>query len=56
MKKESVIVIGGGPCGLAAAIAVNDIGRQALVLEKGILLMRFIIIQHTRHFLVRVKN
>lgn len=35
MKKESVIVIGGGPCGLAAAIAVNDIGKQALVLEKG---------------------
>ncbi|WP_110927589.1 YpdA family putative bacillithiol disulfide reductase [Bacillus massiliglaciei] len=35
MNKEDVIIIGGGPCGLAAAIALADAGRSALVIEKG---------------------
>lgn len=35
MQKEQVIVIGGGPCGLAAAMAMQTIGIDALVIEKG---------------------
>jgi len=35
MQKEEVIIIGGGPCGLAAAIAFQDEGIDALVIEKG---------------------
>lgn len=35
MQKEDVIIIGGGPCGLAAAIALKDVGRSALIIEKG---------------------
>ncbi|MCM3180123.1 YpdA family putative bacillithiol disulfide reductase [Cytobacillus horneckiae] len=35
MIKKDVIVIGGGPCGLAASIAMNEIGKETLVIEKG---------------------
>ncbi|HWO95717.1 MAG TPA: YpdA family putative bacillithiol disulfide reductase [Bacillus sp. (in: firmicutes)] len=35
MTEEQVIIVGGGPCGLAAAIALKDIGIEALVIEKG---------------------
>ncbi|MBU9714263.1 YpdA family putative bacillithiol disulfide reductase [Evansella tamaricis] len=35
MKQEKVIIIGGGPCGLAAAIAIQRIGMDPLVIEKG---------------------
>jgi thioredoxin reductase (NADPH) len=35
MKQEEVVIIGGGPCGLAAAIALKKIGKQPLVIEKG---------------------
>ncbi|KAA6452181.1 YpdA family putative bacillithiol disulfide reductase [Bacillus swezeyi] len=35
MKEEKVIIIGGGPCGLSAAIAMQQIGIDALVIEKG---------------------
>ncbi|TKC19742.1 YpdA family putative bacillithiol disulfide reductase [Robertmurraya kyonggiensis] len=35
MKQEEVIIVGGGPCGLAAAIALKNIGKSALVIEKG---------------------
>ncbi|MCP8968735.1 YpdA family putative bacillithiol disulfide reductase [Ectobacillus ponti] len=35
MQQEEVLIIGGGPCGLAAAIAMQDIGMSALVIEKG---------------------
>ncbi|WP_070121184.1 YpdA family putative bacillithiol disulfide reductase [Bacillus marinisedimentorum] len=35
MEKEQVIIIGGGPCGLAAAIALRDYGLDPLVIEKG---------------------
>ncbi|MBD1378638.1 YpdA family putative bacillithiol disulfide reductase [Metabacillus arenae] len=35
MKNEEVIVVGGGPCGLAAAISLQDQGLNPVVLEKG---------------------
>ncbi len=35
MQTEEVIIIGGGPCGLAAAIALQNIGIKPLVIEKG---------------------
>ncbi|MGD6815729.1 YpdA family putative bacillithiol disulfide reductase [Metabacillus sp. 84] len=35
MRNEDVIVVGGGPCGLAAAIAMQNIGLDPLVIEKG---------------------
>ncbi|OLN23260.1 hypothetical protein BTO30_04640 [Domibacillus antri] len=35
MKKEDCIIVGGGPCGLAAAIALKQIRKNPLVIEKG---------------------
>lgn len=35
MQKEHTIIIGGGPCGLATAIALQEKGIDALVIEKG---------------------
>lgn len=35
MNKEDVIIVGGGPCGLAAAIALEKQGFTPLVIEKG---------------------
>lgn len=35
MKNEDVIIIGGGPCGLAAAIALKKKGMNPLIIEKG---------------------
>ncbi len=35
VKKEEVIIIGGGPCGLAAALALKEKGIDALIIEKG---------------------
>ena len=35
MKREEVIIVGGGPCGLAAAIALKKINMNPLVVEKG---------------------
>lgn len=35
MQQEEVIIIGAGPCGLAAAIALKEIGINPLVIEKG---------------------
>lgn len=35
MQKEDVIIIGGGPCGLAAAIALKEVGFNPLIIEKG---------------------
>ncbi|MGO4344135.1 YpdA family putative bacillithiol disulfide reductase [Paenibacillus sp. MCAF9] len=34
MQKEEAIIIGGGPCGLAAAIELERIGLEPLVIEK----------------------
>ncbi|MEH6944600.1 YpdA family putative bacillithiol disulfide reductase [Bacillus sp. JJ722] len=35
MIEKDAIIVGGGPCGIAAAIALQDIGLQPLVIEKG---------------------
>lgn len=35
MIHEEIIVIGGGPCGLSAAIELEKIGKKPLVIEKG---------------------
>lgn len=35
MQKETAIIIGGGPCGLAAAISLQQEGINPLVIEKG---------------------
>ncbi|WP_338749727.1 YpdA family putative bacillithiol disulfide reductase [Bacillus sp. FJAT-52991] len=35
MQKEECIVVGGGPCGLSVAIALMEIGKSPLVIEKG---------------------
>ncbi len=35
MQHEDVIVIGGGPCGLSAAIELQERGLKVLVIEKG---------------------
>jgi thioredoxin reductase (NADPH) len=35
VKEEKIIIVGGGPCGLAAAIALQDAGYRPLVIEKG---------------------
>ena len=35
VEKTDVVIIGGGPCGLAAAIAIQKIGLQPVVIEKG---------------------
>jgi thioredoxin reductase (NADPH) len=32
---EDIIIVGGGPCGLAAAIAFKEIGLNPLIIEKG---------------------
>ncbi|MDY7222195.1 YpdA family putative bacillithiol disulfide reductase [Halalkalibacterium halodurans] len=34
MEQEQVIIVGGGPCGLAAAIALQNEGLKPLVIEK----------------------
>lgn len=35
MQTEDIIIVGGGPCGLAAAIAFKEIGKNPLIIEKG---------------------
>lgn len=35
LKKEDVIIVGGGPCGLAAAISLQNIGLSPVIIEKG---------------------
>src|SRR5699024_3916318 len=35
MQKEKVIIVGGGPCGLACSLALQKHGMDSLVIEKG---------------------
>lgn len=35
MQQEEVIIVGAGPCGLASAIALQENGINALIIEKG---------------------
>jgi thioredoxin reductase (NADPH) len=35
MIQEEVIIVGGGPCGLSTAIALKEIGKNPLIIEKG---------------------
>lgn len=35
MQQVDAIIVGGGPCGLAAAIALQNIGLHPIVIEKG---------------------
>lgn len=35
MQKEEVVIIGAGPCGLAAAISLKEFGKNPLIIEKG---------------------
>lgn len=35
MQIEDIIIVGGGPCGLAAAIAIQAKGKKSLIIEKG---------------------
>lgn len=35
LQQEDIIIVGGGPCGLAAAIAFKEIGLNPLIIEKG---------------------
>mgnify|MGYP005609593711 FL=1 len=35
MKYIDAIIVGGGPCGLATAIALQEIGMKPVVIEKG---------------------
>lgn len=35
MQLEDIVIVGGGPCGLAAAIALKEIGLNPIIIEKG---------------------
>lgn len=56
MQKVESIIIGGGPCGLSAAIEQKRKGIDTLIIEKGMSLNQYIIILLTKHFSHQVIN
>ncbi|MBM4762149.1 YpdA family putative bacillithiol disulfide reductase [Bacillus sp. B15-48] len=35
IKNEDVVIVGGGPCGLSAAIELKRVGKNPIIIEKG---------------------
>jgi len=50
MVVHEVIIIGGGPCGLAAAIALQEQGIDYVILEKGTIVNSITLCPHTFRF------
>ncbi len=53
---RKAIIIGGGPCGLSAAIHLKQIGIDALVIEKAMSLTAFTITRRIKPFSAQVKS
>lgn len=56
MKYEDAIIVGAGPCGLAAAISLKEIGKNPLVIEKGNIVNAIYNYPTHQTFLARVKS
>ncbi len=56
MIQEKAIIIGGGPCGLSAAIHLKQIGIDASSSKKEMSLTVFTIIQRIKPFSAQVKS
>lgn len=54
MQQVDAIIVGGGPCGLAAAISLQKIGLQPIVIEKGNIVNAIYNYPTHQTFLVRV--
>ncbi|KHF30640.1 hypothetical protein LR68_00591 [Anoxybacillus sp. BCO1] len=54
MKKEQIVIVGGGPCGLAAAISLQNAHFSPLVIEKGNIVNSIYHYPTHQTFLVRV--
>ncbi len=53
MQKVESIIIGGGPCGLSAAIEQKRKGIDTLIIERVMSLNQSTIILLTKHFLIK---
>lgn len=56
MQKVEAIIVGGGPCGLAAAIELQNIGLSPVIIEKGNIVNAIYNYPTHQTFLVRVKS
>ncbi len=56
MIQEKAIIIGGGPCGLSAAIHLKQIGIDASSSKKAMSLTVFTIIRRIKPFSAQVKS
>ncbi len=56
MIQEKAIIIGGGPCGLSAAIHLKQIGIDASSSKKAMSLTVFTITRRIKPFSVQVKS